>query len=273
MPSPPPRTAPTLLRRSMLVLMAIVGVTMLAPATYAQDMSAAEMVKLLELIDDRQRNSGDYKALAYMQQKEKGKADVAYDLVAYRRDADNRIMLLFLRPKAEAGKGYLRIDDNLWFYDPSVGKWERRTERERIGGTDSRRSDFDESRLAEEYDPTYKGEAKLGKYETHKLTLNAKKGKDVAWPIVKLWVDKATSNVLKRQEYALSGKLMRTSYYPKWRKVFSESKGAEVWYPKEMRFFDEVEKENQTTVIMKQIDLKPLPKNIFTKAWLESKSR
>ena len=36
---------------------------------------------------------------------------------------------------------------------PTVGKWERRTERERIAGTDSRRADFDESRLAEEYEP------------------------------------------------------------------------------------------------------------------------
>ena len=47
---------------------------------------------------------------------------------------------------------------------------------------------------------------------------------DVAYPVVKLWVDKATGNVLKRQEFALSGRLMRTLYYPKWKKLFSESK-------------------------------------------------
>ena len=56
--------------------------------------------------------------------------------------------------------------------------------RERIGGTDSRRADFDESRLAEEYDPTYLGDGKLGKYQVHKLKLKVKGGKDVPWPII-----------------------------------------------------------------------------------------
>ena len=59
-------------------------------------------------------------------------------------------------------------------------------------------------------------------------------------------------NVLKRQEYALSGRLLRTSYYPKWKKVYSESKKADVWYPEEIRFYDEVEKANQTLVLIKR---------------------
>ena len=90
---------------------------------------------------------------------------------------------------------------------------------------------------------------------------------------MRLWVDQATGNVLKRQEIALSGRLMRTAYYPRWKKLFSESKKADVWYPEEMRFYDEVEKANQTLVLIKSIDLRPLEPNLFTKAWLESKSR
>jgi hypothetical protein len=66
---------------------------------------------------------------------------------------------------------------------------------------------------------------------------------------------------------------MRTSYFPKWEKVFSESKGAEVYFPKEIRIFDEIEKGKNTTIVFLEIDLKELPKNIFTKAWVESKSR
>jgi hypothetical protein len=95
----------------------------------------------------------------------------------------------------------------------------------------------------------------------------------VAFPTIRLWVDQATGNVLKRQEMALSGRLMRTAYYPRWKKVFSESKKADVWYAEEMRFYDEVEKANQTLVLVKSIDLRPLDPNLFTKAWLESKSR
>jgi outer membrane lipoprotein-sorting protein len=235
--------------------------------------SKAELVALLKVIDDRQRNQGDWRSDAYIEQKEKGKVAVVYNAIVYRRSADQRFIILFSAPKNVAGQGYLRVDKNLWFYDPAVGKWERRTERERIGGTNSRRSDFDESRLAEEYDPADAGEEKLGAYIAQRLDLKGKPGIDLAFPVIKLWVDKATNNVLKRQEFALSGRLLRTSYYPKWKKVYSESKKAEVWFPEEIRFYDEVEKENSTLVLIKSVDLRPLEPNLFTKAWLESKSR
>jgi len=244
-----------------------------AAAGSARAMTDEELKKTVAIIDDRQRNSGDWKALCWMEAKEKGKTDVVYELLVYRRDADDKQMFLFTKPKAESGKGYLRLDKNLWLFDPSTGRWERRTERERIGGTDTRRGDLDESRLAEEFEAKYLGEGTLGAYAVHKIQLDVKAGVDVAFPRLELWIDKATLNVLKRAEYALSGKLMRTNYYPRWKKVFSESKKGEVWFPEEMRIFDEIEKGNSTTILIKEVDLRPLEANMFTKAWLESKSK
>jgi outer membrane lipoprotein-sorting protein len=235
--------------------------------------TTAEMVEILKVVDERQRNQGDWRSMFYMEQKERDKVDVIYEGIFFRRSADQRFMILFTKPKASQGQGYLRLDKNLWFYDPSVGKWERRTERERIGGTNSRRSDFDESRLAQEYDPEFVAEEKLGAYTATVMNLKGKPNLDLAFPSIKLWVDKDSKNILKRQEFALSGKLLRTSYYPKWKKVFSESRKADIWYPQEIRFFDEVEKQNQTLIVIKTVDLKPLEPNLFTKAWLESKSR
>jgi len=66
---------------------------------------------------------------------------------------------------------------------------------------------------------------------------------------------------------------MRTVYYPRWQKQFSESKNGDFWYPPEIRIYDEVEKANSTIVLIKTVDLRPLETNIFTKAWFESKSR
>ena len=235
--------------------------------------SKADVLKLLTTIDDRQRNTGDFRSTVYIEQKQKDKADVVYQATVYRRGRDQKFMLLFDKPKASQGQGYLRIDKNLWFYDPSIGRWERRTERERIAGTNSRRSDLDESRLAEEYDPSYLGEDKLGAYQAIKLKLRANPGVDSAFPVIELWLDKESSNVLERREFALSGKLIRTSYYPKWKKAFSESKRADVWYPEELRQFDEIEKANQTLIVTKEVDLRPLEDSLFTKAWLEAKSR
>jgi hypothetical protein len=242
-------------------------------ATSASALSQKEMLQILSTIDQRQKNTGDYRARTYIQQEEKGKEDLVYEAVIYRRDGSDQFALLFTKPKSEAGKGYLRLDKNLFLYDPTVGRWERRTERESIGGTNSRRQDFDESRLAEEFVPRYIGEEKLGKFKVHHLELRAKKGVDVAYPVVHLWIDKATTNVLKQQDHALSGKLMRTAYFPKWKKVFSESKGADVYFPREIRIFDEIEKGKNTTIVFLKLDLKTLPKNIFTKAWIESRSR
>jgi len=254
--------------------LAVAGVLGPLPPSVAQAAaSKSELVETLKVVDDRQRNQGDYRSFAYIEQKEKDKVAVVYEAFIFRRGADKKFMILFTKPKASQGQGYLRVDENLWFYDPSVGKWERRTERERIGGTNSRRSDFDESRLAEEYEPEDGGEEKLGVYVTQVLNLKGKPGLDLAFPTLKLWVDKATQNVLKRQEFALSGKLLRTSYYPKWQKVFSASRKADIWYPEEIRFYDEVEKQNSTLILIKSVDLAPLESNLFTKAWLESKSR
>jgi hypothetical protein len=55
--------------------------------------------------------------------------------------------------------------------------------------------------------------------------------------------------------------------------MFSKSKGAEVYMPKEIRVFDEVDKGNSTSVALREVKLEPLDANMFTKAWLESQSR
>ncbi|HEX9399286.1 MAG TPA: outer membrane lipoprotein-sorting protein [Anaeromyxobacter sp.] len=257
----------TLMRLAAVVLLALV-----APVPAAA-LGGTELAKVVREIDDRQRNQGDWKALCYMEQKEKDKTDVVYELLVFRRDQDDKQMFLFTKPKSEAGKGYLRIEKNLWLYDPSTGRWERRTERERIGGTNTRRGDLDESRLVEEFDAKWEADEKLGVYAVHRILLTSKPGVDVAFPVVRLWVDQTSFNILKRQELALSGRLMRTVYQPRWRKIFSPSKKADVWYPEEIRIFDEIEKGNSTLILIKDIDLRHLEANLFTKAWLESRSR
>ena len=253
------------------LLTLILAVTSVARPVLA--LSEDETKKLVILIDDRQRNTGDYSSLVFIDQKEKDKSNKAFEARVSRRDADDKWMILFLKPKSEAGKGYLRLEKNLFLYEPTLGKWERQTERASIAGTGSQRSDFDESRLAEEYKAAFVGDEKLGKFAVHRLKLTALPGTEVASPVVELWVDADTKNVLKRQEFALSGKLLRTAYYPTWDKMFSKSKGAEVYVPKEIRIFDEVDKGNSTVIVLREVKLDPLDANMFTKAWLESQSK
>lgn len=256
----------------LICLNAILGLGMLLPAQ-AWAMNDSELKALVAELDNRQRNSGDYKSVVFIEQSEKSKVTQAFEATVFRRDADDKWMLLFSKPKSEAGKGYLRLDKNLFLYEPALGKWERRTDRSGIGGTNSRRSDFDESRLSEEYTSKFVANEKLGRFEVHHILLKAKTEADVASPVLHLWVDKASKNILKRQERSLSDKLLRTIYYPAWEKRFSKSKGADVYIPREIRIIDEVEKGNGTTVVLRDVNLEALPPNIFTKAWLESQSR
>ena len=48
-----------------LLSAALAAVLLSAPAALA--LEAAEMKKMLEVIDDRQRNGGDYKSLVYLE--------------------------------------------------------------------------------------------------------------------------------------------------------------------------------------------------------------
>jgi hypothetical protein len=231
------------------------------------------LVEILRTLDARQNGTGDYRRLVYIEQKRPKKSDVIFEAVLFRRDRTGHFLMLFTKPKASEGQGYLLVEKNLWFYDPKVGRWERRTERERIAGTNSRRADFGESRLALDYQPEDLGQETLGRYRAQVMLLSGKPELDLAFPRIKLWVDRESRNVLKRQEFALSGRLLRTSYYPRWKSAYSDEKKGEVWYPEEMRFFDEVERDNVTTVLTRSVDFTPIEENVFTKAWLESKSR
>ncbi len=265
---------PTVRARRLAAWAALaLGLALPLPARAGAPLDTARMVAILKGIDQRVRAVGDFTSLVYLESRERDQPDTAQEALVYRRDADDKLMILFTEPKETAGQGYLRIDDNLWYYDPTVGHWERRTDRERIAGTDSRREDFDHSDLADQYDPHYLGEARLGVYKVWHLRLTAKPGVDVDYPVVEFWVDEATGNDLKRQDFALSGRLMRTEYVPKWEKVYSPQKKGWVWFRAQINIYDEIDKANSTVVVVKSVDLSPLPENMFTKAWLESKSR
>ena len=252
--------------------LSLIACLLLIPSFGYAELSVDRVRSLLLEIDERQRTSGDYKAMALIDQRRRKEASAVFQTAIYRRDEDDRFMLLFVKPRSEAGKGYLRIEQNLFMYDPTVGKWERRTERERLMGTDTRRADLDAWRLAEQYRGRFVADEKLGRFEVHHIELLAKPEARVPYPKAHLWVDKATHNVLKRQDFGLSDRLIRTAYYPKWR-VVRTPRGREVRYPEQTRIIDEIEKGNSTTILVKQIDLRGLDPSIFTKAWLESRSR
>ncbi len=234
-------------------------------------MTVEQIDALMKELDKNTKFEGDYKAIALAHTLNREKGETIQKIAIYRRDADKRLMLLFLQPKADAGKGYLMIDKNFFSYEPSTGSWTRVSD-DRVGGSALNRANFDGFNFSERYAGEFVAYEKLGKYDVARIKLRAKQGSDAEEDVIELWVEINNNTVLKQQDYALSGRLLRTSYRTDY-KQFEDGKGNKQFVPMKTIVKDEVEVGNQTTMVLEQIDTEPLTANIFTKAWLESKSR
>ena len=234
-------------------------------------LSQSEVDDLMLKVDELSRFDTDFKALLYLQQKHREKGDLLYKTVIYRQDENDRLMMLFLKPKSDAGKGYLVLDENLFLYTPNTGDWTRVSE-DRISGTDTNLADFDDWNLSEEYSAKFVALEKLGKHPVYHLKLNALPNIQTKAQQIDLWVDTKKHFTLKIEEYALSNRLLRTTYRTKWRKLNDENNN-DRFVPMETRIYDEVETGNQTIMVIDKITLTSLPGEMFSKAWLESKSR
>src|SRR5947207_1811549 len=113
----------------MKLVQFLIVATLASQGAAAFALNEKETKDLITLIDNRQRSTGDYASTVFIDQKEKDGSTKAFEARVYRRDADDKWMILFTKPKSEAGKGYLRVEKNLFLYEPALGKWERQTER------------------------------------------------------------------------------------------------------------------------------------------------
>jgi hypothetical protein len=262
------------LMRLPSLVAALVGGALLLTATPASaKMSKAETAALLKKIDSLHAKDGDIKMLSFIEEKQ-GSVQVVREVLSMIREPGHNQLILITKPKTDQGNGYLSIEQNLWFYDAGLGRWNRRTSHERIAGTNARASDLAGTPpLAAVYDGEDLGVQETGGKRMQVLKLTAKPGLDLDFPIKKIWVDPGL-NVVRTEDCAASGKLLRISYASNFVNVLAKAglKG-EVWIPQLVRVYDQVEKDRVTLISFKSFDLHPLAPNTFTKAWLESKSR
>lgn len=184
----------------------------------------------------------------------------------FRRDSDDKFLLLFQEPVVQKGQGYLMIDDNLWFYDPESRKFSHTSTKDSFGDSDAKNSDFGEASLTEDYKVTAVEEGTLGKYEVYIMELEAKND-EVTYPTQKIWVTKRSSLTLKTEDYSASGRLMRTSLYPSYGKV------GDKFIATNMIFTDELIDGAKTQISLTDFSSNPLPDTLFTKSYVERVNR
>ena len=217
---------------------------------------------------DRRRNFEDTDFSAVMTMIRENVEDGVSKRVVqqFRRDSADQFLMLILEPEDRKGQGYLRVEDNMWVYDPISRKFSHSSLKERFENTDARNSDFRRSTTADDYDIADVTEGKLGKYEVYILKLAAKND-EVTFPFKTIYVTKSNYLVLKTEDYSLTKRLMRTSLYPKYAKI------GEQYVATTSIFVDELTEGNKTQISISDISVEKLPDYVFTKAYVERVNR
>jgi len=227
-------------------------------AVYAQDAK-----KILAELDAVQDFSGkDFSALYTIVSQKPGEKDSVTQARMFRRDNKDQFAMIILLPEVNKGQGYLREDDKVWFYDPTSRKFSFSSIKESIQDSEAKGSDLTLRSTADDYDVTSVREGLLGKVPVWILDLKAKTT-EVPYERVVLYVRKDRTMLLKEEAYSVSGRLMRTTLYPKYVELDGKM------LPSQILIVDELNPGERSQMTMTEQSVETLPDRVFTKAFLE----
>ena len=254
------------LPRSPRPLSALVAALLLVPVL-GMAADETDYAAVLRAIDrSRSFDATDFSAVFTVVSEKPDEETSVFKAQMFRRDAEDKFVMVFLEPDVQRGQGYLQVDDNLWFYDPDSRKFSHSSMRESLQDSEARNSDLNESSLADDYTVEAASEGRLGRYDVHILELSARHN-EVAFPRLTLWVRRDNDLVLKAQNFSLSGRLVRSDYFPKYVRVEDRL------MPSQMLFVDELKEGERTQVTMANTSLARVPDAVFSKSYLERVNR
>lgn len=247
----------TILATTLIVLGGAVG-------AFAQQQP--DFHKMLQRVDELNNFTTDFSAVFTIVSEKPEQDPSVTKAQIFRRDPKKQFLIVILQPETQKGQGYLQVDNNLWFYDPQSRQFSHSSLKENFQSSDAKNSDFNRQSLAKDYTVAESTEGKLGIYPVYILDLKAKNN-EVTYPRIKLWIRKDLQIVLEAQDYSLSGRLMRTAYYPNYVKIGKK------FFPSRMLFIDDLNPGNKTQITVSDPSIAPLPDYLFTKAYLERVNR
>ncbi len=244
--------------RGTLAALAFVALGATVGAAQAPDFKAM----LAELDSNGSFVSQDYSAVFTIVTQKPGEKDSVMQVKLFRRDEANQMVWIMQKPEAQKGQGFLKVDENIWMYDPESGKFSHSTMKEAIQNSKAKSSDLKQTSYANDYDVTGWEEGTLGKYPVWVLTLKAKND-EVSYPVMKLSVRKDKPLALKEEDYSLSNRLMRTVLYPP---RYIEVAGRTVY--SQMLIEDDLNVGEKSQLTISDVSVAHLPDATFSKAFL-----
>jgi outer membrane lipoprotein-sorting protein len=171
-------------------------------------------------------------------------------------------MLLAFTNVEEKGQKILRLRDEIYLYFPDaeeVVRLQGAALKDSVLGSDFSYEDLTGERsILDLYEVRLLGTEPSGGREQHLLELKAK-GRGVAYPLQKLWVDSQSFLPRKAEYYALSGRLLKTLEVLETR----QAAGRSVITRAIMR--DAMKKNASTEFRVQRVKIdEPLPKNLFS---------
>lgn len=224
---------------------------------------AQDVGKILKELDRLGDFSGqDFAAVYTIVSQKPGEKDSVTQVRMFRRDTKKQFAMLIVLPEVNKGQGYLREDDNVWFYDPTSRKFSFSSIKENIQNSEAKNSDLTKRSYTDDYTVTSTKEGTVGKIPVWIIDLKAKTN-DVSYERVVLYVRKDRTMLLKQEDYSVSNRLMRTTLYPK----YVELDGRLM--PSQILIIDELNPGERSQLTMTEQSLAGLPDKVFTKAFLE----
>ncbi len=240
---------------------------------------AADYSELLKKAEDNTAfYETDFKGNYSVVQEKPGEGKNITDAVMYRRDKNEKWVILVTGPAKEKGKGYLQTEGNIWFYDPADNAFTFTSAKDKFQNTNANTSDFTPQHYSRDYQIEKAVEGKLGKFEcviyTLKATVNT-----VDYPLLKLWVSKDDSLVRKKEDYSLSGQLLRTTMIPSYQ--MKNENGRIYCIPVNMLIVDNLKGKKigdkmqyeRTQISISNVSFERVKDSTYTKPYLEMMSQ
>jgi outer membrane lipoprotein-sorting protein len=232
--------------------------------------SIAEGRRILQRVDDLVTFANeDFSAEYTVTEVRPGAGNSRTTFVLFRRDRMASYTILIQEPAQDRGKGYLRIDDNLWLYDPAARRFTVVGGADRFQNTNARNSDFNRSTLASDFRITGVATEQLGAYATTVYDLEATHD-DVTFPRMRIWIDEQ-GLVRKAEDYSLAGRHMRTTAIPDYRRLEDRFVPVQIVIQDELRGreVDGQFRNERTLITVRRESLQTLPDMVFTRTFLE----
>lgn len=256
----------------------IAAALFVAAPFFAQKIDKDEALKFLKQVDQTTGYYGtDFTGEYLLVQDTPGQGTSMTSAIMYRRDSKSMCTIRITGPENDRGKGYVQYDHNIWFYDPSNRQFTFTAPKDKFQKTNVNNSDLRPQHYSDNYEIDSAEYVTLGKLDCIKFELTATKkaAKDVDYPKLILWVTKDDMLTRKREDYSLSGQLLRVVAIPSYQKVEGRSVPAKMVIQDRLRGLkiNGKIKYESTQITVSNVSFQKLGDVVYSKQYLENMSR